>query len=469
MPEKDLRDIRTAILALPEDKQWEWARAFGTGDRKDIRSILAQINTPSIERAACERLKQVHGIEIMTEAERKEYREEEARQLLRRNVEANEKLAAEAERRRLAETVEKQQGGPVTELHVFVSWSSSKSHQVAKALKEWLPKVLPEAKPWVSSLDIRKGKPWFAAISDQLAKSLAGIICVTPENVSAPWIYYEAGAIAQALADPQCVVCSYLVGVSAGELAKTPLGQLQLTAANKDDTWLMIQSLNLCLTTPHSEKLLKPTFNSKWPSLQKKLEKIVGSATPPAAPPPPSPPPTPLYDLAQRILLAAAAGKNQTIRMNEDMRNGFSLRAGEETICVTRDAQEEAKGRAAVEELERRGMIRDRGNQREVFVLTDRGHGFVETVQANAAPHVPAGPALTDDKDILVVMQGWLAKKMRGTRTQPITFAEVDKEMNLQPGTSARLLEQAANNMGWVADAKGPSVIKFRHGRVLPR
>jgi|ERR1051326_2559909 hypothetical protein len=50
----------------------------------------------------------------------------------------------------------------MAELEIFVSWSKSGSRQIAEALKEWLPHVLPGAKPWMSSEDITKGVPWLS-------------------------------------------------------------------------------------------------------------------------------------------------------------------------------------------------------------------------------------------------------------------------------------------------------------------
>jgi len=52
-----------------------------------------------------------------------------------------------------------------------------------------LPLVLPGVKPWVSSEAISKGTPWFTSIEEQLRKSGACLICVTPENIGSQWLY----------------------------------------------------------------------------------------------------------------------------------------------------------------------------------------------------------------------------------------------------------------------------------------
>src|SRR5262249_13754043 len=142
----------------------------------------------------------------------------------------------------------------------------------AEALKEWLPKVLPGTKPWMSKVDITKGRPWFASISTQLSRSSVCIICVTQENVGSPWLYYEAGAISHVRNDT--LICAYLIGVEPGALSGTPLGQYQCTVFDKDDTWLLIQDMNGTLENSHADELLRGNFDRQWPALQKKLAKI---------------------------------------------------------------------------------------------------------------------------------------------------------------------------------------------------
>ena len=47
--------------------------------------------------------------------------------------------------------------------------------------------------------DIEKGENWDSKISQVLSECNYGIICLTSQNVSAPWINFEAGAIAKSL------------------------------------------------------------------------------------------------------------------------------------------------------------------------------------------------------------------------------------------------------------------------------
>jgi hypothetical protein len=163
----------------------------------------------------------------------------------------------------------------MAEQEVFLSWSKPSSKAAAEAFRELLPLLLPGVKPWMSSLDIRKGTAWFSAISEQLARSRACLLIITPENINSSWMYYEAGAIANALKGNH--VFSYLLGVTAGDLLPTPLGQYQATLFQKEDTRKLIYDLNSSLETSIHETVLSSAFDGVWPKLQRRLSKITAS------------------------------------------------------------------------------------------------------------------------------------------------------------------------------------------------
>jgi hypothetical protein len=51
---------------------------------------------------------------------------------------------------------------------LFISWSGSRSHQIARILRESLPNVLPHVEPWFSSEDIAKGTRWSIELGKEL-------------------------------------------------------------------------------------------------------------------------------------------------------------------------------------------------------------------------------------------------------------------------------------------------------------
>src|SRR5882672_5473884 len=82
-------------------------------------------------------------------------------------------------------------------MKVFISWSGARSKAVAELLKIWIKSVLQATDPWISTKDIDRGSIWFAEIYGRLAESPMGIFCLTAENKNAPWILFEAGALAK--------------------------------------------------------------------------------------------------------------------------------------------------------------------------------------------------------------------------------------------------------------------------------
>jgi len=82
-------------------------------------------------------------------------------------------------------------------MRVFLGWSGYISHKVALAFHDWLPKVIQAVKPFMSSEDMAKGARWSGEIAKELQSSSFGVIFVTPENVTSPWINFEAGALSR--------------------------------------------------------------------------------------------------------------------------------------------------------------------------------------------------------------------------------------------------------------------------------
>ena len=71
---------------------------------------------------------------------------------------------------------------------VFISWSGDTSLKVAQLLRDWLPYVINAIEPYVSSEDIDKGARWSTDIAKELEDSTFGILCVTRDNLNAPWL-----------------------------------------------------------------------------------------------------------------------------------------------------------------------------------------------------------------------------------------------------------------------------------------
>lgn len=83
-------------------------------------------------------------------------------------------------------------------MDVFISWSGDESKQIALALKSAIEEFFSDNNigVFVSENDIEAGKKWFQVIGNELRECKLGILCLTPFNYEAPWLCFEAGALA---------------------------------------------------------------------------------------------------------------------------------------------------------------------------------------------------------------------------------------------------------------------------------
>lgn len=155
---------------------------------------------------------------------------------------------------------------------VFISWSGERSKAIALLLHEWLPNIIQAVKPWMSASDIDKGVRWSTDIASQLEQTRFGIICLTPENLEAPWILFEAGALSKTL--DNTFVCPYLFGIEPSNL-KGPLVQFQAAKAQREETRKLVHTINQALgESALPEVTISKAFDIWWPELEKRLSSI---------------------------------------------------------------------------------------------------------------------------------------------------------------------------------------------------
>ncbi len=164
---------------------------------------------------------------------------------------------------------------------VFISWSGEDSKKIALILRDWLPTVLQQIKPFVSDEDIEKGSRWGEKIGAELEAGQFGIICITPGNSQSRWLNFEAGALSRDLREGR--VAPFLMGVTHSDLSGEPLAQFQATSFERSDVWKLILSIN-ATASPNDvdEGPLRTTFESRWPDLEARLQNIELSERRPA-------------------------------------------------------------------------------------------------------------------------------------------------------------------------------------------
>jgi len=160
-------------------------------------------------------------------------------------------------------------------MKVFLSWSGDLSHKVAITLRDWLPSVIQSIEPYVSSEDIDKGARWSTDIAGELSDSSYGILCVTKENLHAPWLTFEAGALSKTM--DKSYVSPFLFDIKRSEV-NGPILQFQSTVFDKEDVKKLLLSLNKADNGEQlTSKRLEKALDVWYPDLEKQLNELLKS------------------------------------------------------------------------------------------------------------------------------------------------------------------------------------------------
>lgn len=160
-------------------------------------------------------------------------------------------------------------------MKVFISWSGERSQALALTIRDWLPLVLHYVDPWLSEADVGAGDRWAQEVAKELEASNFGIICVTPENIGAPWVLFEAGALAKSLQGARVV--PLLFNLEFSEITG-PLAQFQAKKVTKSGLGEVIQSINHAAEQAIPDDRAKQLFAALWPEFEKRLAAIPAEA-----------------------------------------------------------------------------------------------------------------------------------------------------------------------------------------------
>jgi TIR domain-containing protein len=157
-------------------------------------------------------------------------------------------------------------------LELFISWSgeNTASHTIAKAVGEWIQSIFQaQVKTFVSSHNIESGQRWFQEIGSRLESAHFGIVCVTPSNINAPWLLFEAGAIAKQV--EQANVVPLLIGLAPNDLTG-PLAQFHAEKLDQSGIRKIVSAINNKLGDNRlSDTLFEKTLEKWWPDLEQHI------------------------------------------------------------------------------------------------------------------------------------------------------------------------------------------------------
>jgi hypothetical protein len=156
-------------------------------------------------------------------------------------------------------------------MKVFISWSGELSNKIAQSLKKWIPCIVQSADVFYSPEDIEKGENWDSKLTAELECCNYGIVCLTKENTNAPWIHFEAGALAKKM---DSRVTALLVDTKISDI-KGPLSRFQATKLDKEDVYHLIKNINLITEQQIPENTLRTTFDAMWEIINKEITEIL--------------------------------------------------------------------------------------------------------------------------------------------------------------------------------------------------
>lgn len=172
--------------------------------------------------------------------------------------------------------VEKISNNKERENKIFISWSGDSSQEIAIQLKKCLEEEIfsgTDLTCFVSVVGISSGANWWNKIKKELKKCKLGILCITDENIKAPWIYFEAGAMtARSVPTIPILFCCNLKALDGSpikanqgiEFHKKCQFLKMINDINKDMELLSISSSQLEVISNEAynklEEILKPTL-----------------------------------------------------------------------------------------------------------------------------------------------------------------------------------------------------------------
>lgn len=164
-------------------------------------------------------------------------------------------------------------------MKVFISWSGDTSKAIAEVLRGWLPSVIQAVKPYYSPNDITKGSRWGNEISKELEECKVGLLCLTADNLEAPWVMFEAGALSRSLSAAR--VCPILFGIEPSDI-EGPLVQFQAAPFAKDEMRKTVRMMNQELgASALSSEVLDSVFEMWWPRLEEQINAVMKNAKEP--------------------------------------------------------------------------------------------------------------------------------------------------------------------------------------------
>ncbi len=160
--------------------------------------------------------------------------------------------------------------------NVFLSWSKNLAKEIAVKFRDDLEFIFgSRVTIFFSPDDIKSGQKAFNEINRQLNVTNYGVFIITEENKSAPWIFYEAGAIAKD--EKRCRVMVMLAGVGNDALQDTPLQQYQNCRLCEEGYKKIFMDIYELCSVRDKESTVLERISARWKENCREYEELMGT------------------------------------------------------------------------------------------------------------------------------------------------------------------------------------------------
>ncbi|HAU2760764.1 TPA: TIR domain-containing protein [Salmonella enterica] len=158
-------------------------------------------------------------------------------------------------------------------MDLFLSWSGERSKKLALIFNEWVLNVLPTLDIYISLKQIKPGERWIDSIGKGLQNNYTGIFFLVRENISSPWINFEAGAISKNVKNSR--VIPLLHNLTPEEIS-SPLTQFQAMSIEKESIYKVIKVINDSINDSRriNNEQLRKIFEKWYPDFESKYNEF---------------------------------------------------------------------------------------------------------------------------------------------------------------------------------------------------
>jgi hypothetical protein len=165
-------------------------------------------------------------------------------------------------------------------MKIFISWSGEASKRIGGIFRTYLPIFFQDCVFFMSKHDLESGVRWSAELATELGESDFGIICLMPDNLTAPWVLFEAGALSKHIKGRAC--CVLFGGLTPSDVTE-PLSQFQNRLFSEDAFGQLLRDINKLRSSPMDAAAFGKLIEKFWPDISKEIAGVLTEERPQAS------------------------------------------------------------------------------------------------------------------------------------------------------------------------------------------